>query len=115
MYTEAELYAGSTKRPRYNNKGKFLGYEHIPLDPGLKAASMRLIYPPAPPPVPKPAEQTNATLASAGKGLRRPESEAKKKKTTLASLRIRPRTSVNQQFGGQSSGATGTLNIGSIG
>ena len=112
MYTEAELFAGSTKRPRYNKKGKFLGYEHIPLDPGLKAASMRLLYPPAPPPVPKPPEQSNATMASAGKGLRRPGSEAKKKKTTLASLRIRPRTRVNQQLGGQGGAGSG-LNIGS--
>ena len=112
MYTEAELFAGSTKRPKYNKKGKFIGYEHTPLDPGLRAASMRLIYPPAPPPVPKPAEQTNATLAAAGKSLRRPQSEATKKKTTLASLRTRLK--VNQQIGGQGS-AGSTLNIGSVG
>ena len=113
MYTEAELFAGSTKRPRYNKKGKFLGYDHTPLDPALKELSMRLLYPPSPPPVPQPAEQTNATMASAGKGLRRPESEVKKKRTTLASLRIRPRTRVNQQLGGQGGAGSG-LNIGSF-
>ena len=116
MYTEAELFAGSTKRPRYNKKGKFLGYEHIPLDPGLKAASMRLLYPPTPPPVPKPAEQGNALMASAGKSLRRPESERAKKKTNLAGLRNRRSLGFAQLIGAASAQAGfSPLNIGGFG
>ena len=116
MYTEAELYAGSTKRPRYNKKGKFLGYEHTPLDPGLKAASMRFLYPPSPPPVPKPAEQGNALMASAGKGLRRPESERAKKKTNLAGLRNRRSLGFAQLIGAASQQpGFSPLNIGGFG
>ena len=110
-YTQEELVRGSTVKKRYNKKGRYIGDEHTPLDPALYKLSMDFYHPKPPPPVPKPAEQTNATLASIGKGLRRPESESKRKKTTLASLRIRPRTKVNQQLGGQ--GGTGSgLNIG---
>ena len=110
-YSQQDLVRGSTVKKRYNKKGRFIGYEHTPLDPALYKLSMDFYHPKPPPPVPKPAEQTNATLASVGKGLRRPESEGKRKKTTLASLRIRPRTKVNQQLGGQA-GAGSVLNIG---
>ena len=108
MYTEAELYAGSTKRAKYNKKGKLVGYEHIPLDPAMKEASMRFHYPPPPPSTPKPAQQTTATLAAAGDTVRRPDK--KRKKTSLASLRIRPKSKINQQLGGMGGGSG--LNIG---
>ena len=68
---------------------------------------------PTPPPapiIPKPPEQSNATLAQAGEGVRRPGS--KRKKTTLASLRIRPKSQINQQVGGLGAGAGSGLNIG---
>ena len=110
-YSQQDLVRGSTVRKRYNKKNQFIGYEHTPLDPALYKLSMDFYHPKPPPPVPKPPEQTNATLASVGKGLRRPESEGKRKKTTLASLRIRPRTKVNQQLGGQGGAGSG-LNIG---
>lgn len=63
--------------------------------------------PPPPPPTPKPAEQTNTTISSVGDTVRRPKQ--KRKKTTLASLRIRP-TRINQQVGGTGYGSG--LNIG---
>ena len=63
--------------------------------------------PPPPPPTPKPAEQTNTTISSVGDTVRRPQQ--KRKKTTLASLRIRP-TRINQQVGGTGYGSG--LNIG---
>ena len=71
--------------------------------------------PPAPAPapmptVPKPPEQTPTTIAQAGEGVRRPG--AKRKKTTLASLRIRPKAQINQQVGGLGVGAGSGLNIG---
>ena len=60
----------------------------------------------APKPI-KPPEQSNVTISQAGEGVKRPG--AKRKKTTLASLRIKPRK-INQQIGGLGSG--GSLNIG---
>ena len=68
---------------------------------------------PAPPPmptIPKPPEQAQSTIAQAGEGVRRPG--AKRKKTTLASLRIRPKSQINQQVGGLGAGAGSGLNIG---
>ena len=66
---------------------------------------------PAPPPpmpeAPKAPEQTNTTIASIGDTVRRPQK--KRKKTTLASLRIRP-TTINRQIGGTGYGSG--LNIG---
>lgn len=59
------------------------------------------------PKTPKPPEQSNVTISQAGDSVRRPGS--KRKKTTLASLRIKPRK-INQQIGGLGSG--GSLNIG---
>ena len=112
-YTQGELYAGARRvLTGYTQKGR-PRYEMQPLDPALYKASMEFYHPKPPPPTPKPAEQANATMASVGKGLRRPESEARRKKTTLASLRIRPRTKVNQQLGGQAGAGSG-LNIGGI-
>ena len=62
---------------------------------------------PKPPKTPKPPEQSNVTISQAGDSVRRPG--AKRKKTTLASLRIKP-TKINQQVGGLGSGSG--LNIG---
>ena len=62
---------------------------------------------PAPPKPIKPPEQSNVTISQAGDSVRRPGS--KRKKTTLASLRIKP-TKINQQVGGLGSGSG--LNIG---
>lgn len=59
------------------------------------------------PKTPKPAEQTMTTISQAGEGVKRPG--GKRKKTTLASLRIKPRK-INQQVGGLGFG--GSLNIG---
>ena len=66
--------------------------------------------PPPAPTIPKPPEQAQATIAQAGEGVRRPG--AKRKKTTLASLRIRPKSQINQQVGGLGAGAGSGLNIG---
>jgi hypothetical protein len=63
--------------------------------------------PPKMPKTPKPPEQTMTTISQAGEGVKRPG--GKRKKTTLASLRIKPRK-INQQVGGLGSG--GSLNIG---
>ena len=65
---------------------------------------------PAPPPMPespKAPVQNQTTIAQAGKGVKRPG--GKRKKTTLASLRIKP-TKINQQVGGLGGGSG--LNIG---
>ena len=65
---------------------------------------------PAPQPMPetpKAPTQNQVTISQAGKGVKRPG--AKRKKTTLASLRIKP-TKINQQVGGLGSGSG--LNIG---
>ena len=63
--------------------------------------------PMAQPSTPKPPVQNQTTIAQAGEGVKRPGS--KRKKTTLSSLRIKPRK-INQQVGGLGSG--GSLNIG---
>ena len=63
--------------------------------------------PMAQPQTPKAPVQNQTTISQAGKGVKRPE--GKRKKTTLASLRIKPRK-INQQVGGLGSG--GSLNIG---
>ena len=68
--------------------------------------------PPAPKPMaqpqtPKAPIQNQTTIAQAGEGVKRPGT--KRKKTTLASLRIKPRK-INQAVGGLGSG--GSLNIG---
>jgi hypothetical protein len=65
---------------------------------------------PAPPPMPetpKAPAQNQVTISQAGQGVKRPG--GKRKKTTLASLRIKP-TRINQQVGGLGSGSG--LNIG---
>ena len=59
------------------------------------------------PQTPKAPVQNQTTISQAGKGVKRPE--GKRKKTTLASLRIKPRK-INQAVGGLGSG--GSLNIG---
>ena len=76
---------------------------------------MRLLYPPKPPTPPQPAEQGNALAASAGKGLRRPESERAKKKTNLAGLRNRRNLGFAQLIGAASAQGGSPLNIGSFG
>lgn len=63
--------------------------------------------PMAQPQTPKAPVQNQTTISQAGEGVKRPGS--KRKKTTLASLRIKPRK-INQQVGGLGSG--GSLNIG---
>lgn len=63
--------------------------------------------PMAQPATPKAPVQNQTTIAQAGEGVKRPGS--KRKKTTLASLRIKPRK-INQQVGGLGTG--GSLNIG---
>jgi len=76
--------------------------------PGKPAPQQQSAPAPMPKPkTPKPAEQTMTTISQAGEGVRRPG--GKRKKTTLASLRIKPRK-INQQVGGLGSG--GSLNIG---
>ena len=110
-YTQAELYRGSTEEIiGYDKKGR-PKYGAKPLDPGLMKASMNFHYPPAPPAEPAAPQQTRATLASTGQSVRRPKK--KRAKTTLSSLRIRPRKEINQMFGGGTAG-TG-LNVGSFG
>ena len=74
--------------------------------PGKSAPAPKPQAPKAPKMV-KPPEQTMTTISQAGEGVKRPGS--KRKKTTLASLRIKPRK-INQQVGGLGSG--GSLNIG---
>ena len=63
--------------------------------------------PMAQPQTPKAPIQNQTTISQAGEGVKRPGS--KRKKTTLASLRIKPRK-INQAVGGLGSG--GSLNIG---
>ena len=75
--------------------------------PGKQAAPAAAPTPPPAPAAPKPPEQSNVTISQAGESVRRPG--AKRKKTTLASLRIKP-TKINQQVGGLGSGSG--LNIG---
>jgi len=113
-YTQEELVRGSTVKKRYNKKGRYIGDEHTPLDPGLYKLSMDFYHPKPPPPTPKPPEQSNALASSVGKGLRRPGEERGRKKTSLASLRIRPRSKINQMFAAMQGAGTG-LNIGSFG
>ena len=69
---------------------------------------------PAPPPMPQASQYkaptpTNATLGALESGVRSPN--RKRDKTTLASLRIRPRRRVNQALTAGSAAGTG-LNIG---
>ena len=110
-YTQAELYAGSTREIiGYDKKGR-PKYGAKPLDPGLYKASMDFYHPKPPPATPAAPTQTRATLASTGQSVRRPKQ--KRGKTSLASLRIRPKSKINQQLGGGMSG-TG-LNVGSFG
>jgi len=102
-YTQAELYAGSTYGiVGYNRRGR-PRYGHMPLDPAKYQASMDFYHPKPKPEPPKPAQQTNATISAAGDSVRRPKK--KRAKTTLASLRIRPRARVNSQVGGLSGGS----------
>mgnify|MGYP001233132004 CR=1 FL=1 len=109
-YTQAELYAGSTRGIiGYNKKGR-PRYGAIPLDPARYQASMEFYHPKPLPATPKPAQQSTATIAAAGDTVRRPDK--KRKKTTLASLRIRPKSRINQQLGGV--GAGSGLNIGGL-
>ena len=75
--------------------------------PGKSQPKPSAPKPPKPPKAPKPPEQSNVTISQSGDSVRRPG--GKRKKTTLASLRIKP-TKINQQVGGLGSG--GTLNIG---
>ena len=100
MYTQEELVRGSTMRRRYNKKGKFIGFEHVPLDPGLYRASMQFYHPPKMPEAPKPPEQANATIASTGQGVQ----QDTKPRRTLASLLIKRNkqdpTQINQSLGG---------------
>ena len=110
-YTEAELYRGSTEEIiGYDKKGR-PKYGAKPLDPGLMRASMDFYYPKPKPAEPSAPQQTRATLASTGQSVRRPKK--KRARTTLSSLRIRPRKEINQMFGGGTAG-TG-LNVGSFG
>ena len=107
-YTQAELYAGSTQKIiGYDKKGR-PKYGAVPLDPGLYKASMDFYHPKSPPPTPQAPVQSNVTMAAAGKTLRRPEQ--KRSRISLASLRIRPKSEINQQFGGIAGGQP--LNIG---
>ena len=110
-YTQAELYRGSTEEIiGYDKKGR-PRYGAKPLDPGLYKLSMDFYHPKAPPAEPAAPTQTRATLASTGQSVRRPKK--KRARTTLSSLRIRPRKEINQMFGG---GMAGTgLNVGSFG
>ena len=111
FYSEAELYAGSTQEIiGYDKKGR-PKYGAKPLDPGLMRASMNFHYPKPAPAEPAAPQQTRATLASTGQSVRRPKQ--KRSRTTLSSLRIRPRKEINQMFGGGTAG-TG-LNVGSFG
>jgi hypothetical protein len=69
---------------------------------------------PAPPPMPQASQYkaptpTNATLGALESGVRSPNK--KRERTTLASLRIRPRRRVNQALTAGSAAGTG-LNIG---
>jgi len=110
-YTQAELYRGSTEEIiGYDKKGR-PKYGAKPLDPGLYRASMDFYHPKASPAEPAAPTQTRATLASTGQSVRRPKK--KRARTTLSSLRIRPKKEINQMFGG---GMAGTgLNVGSFG
>tara|TARA_S200002703_G_scaffold130717_1_gene118030 strand:- start:326 stop:682 length:357 start_codon:yes stop_codon:yes gene_type:complete len=109
IYSQGELYAGSTWGiTGYNRRGR-PRYGHLPLDPGWVQRSNELYHPKPKPEPPKPAQQTDATIAAAGENVRRPK-ESKRKKTTLASLRIRPKSKINQQVGGLGGGSG--LNIG---
>ena len=69
---------------------------------------------PAPPPMPQASQYraptpTNATLGALDSGVRSPNK--KRERTTLASLRIRPKRRVNQALTAGSAAGTG-LNIG---
>ena len=75
--------------------------------PGKSQPKQSAPKPPKPPKTPKPPQQSNVTISQSGDSVRRPG--AKRKKTTLASLRIKP-TKINQQVGGLGSGSG--LNIG---
>lgn len=75
--------------------------------PGKPAPPAPAPQPMAQPSTPKPPVQNQTTISQAGEGVKRPG--GKRKKTTLASLRIKPRK-INQQVGGLGTG--GSLNIG---
>ena len=110
-YTQAELYAGSRRTViGYDKKGR-PKYGAMPLDPALYKASMEFYHPKPPPPTPKPAQGTNATIASVGDTIRRPE-KGKRKKTTLSSLRNKLKVQVNEQVA--TGGAGSGLNIGGL-
>ena len=111
IYTQGELYSGSTWGiVRHNKKGKAF-YGHKPLDPGWVRRSNELYHPKPQPEPPKPASQGVATQAAAGQGIGRPKKS--KGRVSLADLRIRRPSKVNTQV---ALGAGGTgLNIGSFG
>ena len=90
IYSQGELYSGSTWGiVGYNKKGR-PRYGHKPLDPGWVARSNEIYHPKPKPAPPKPAEQSKATQASVGQTVRRPsETRKRKRKTNLASFRIR--------------------------
>ena len=75
--------------------------------PGRNKPAAAAPQPMAQPSTPKAPVQNQTTISQAGEGVKRPG--GKRKKTTLASLRIKPRK-INQQVGGLGSG--GSLNIG---
>lgn len=99
MITEGELYLGGKME-----NGKWRG-----LTPGEIQWANDFYYPKPPPATPKPPTQMHATQEQAGRGTRRPTT---KKKTSLASLRIRRKkpTQVNSQVA-LGVGGTG-LNVG---
>ena len=110
FYTQAELFRGSKEVIiGYDKKGR-PKYGAQPLDPGLYKASMDFYHPKPPPPTPKPAQGSNATIASVGDTVRRPETSMKRGKTTLASLRNKLKVKTNEQLGLSTTGSG--LNLG---
>ena len=115
IYTQGELYSGSTwSIIGYNKKGR-PRYGHMGLDPYWQKKSMEFYHPPQPPEPPKPAKQMAAVLSQATgsmkSGVQQPRSATPK--TTVADLRIkRSRKQQTANTGIQAGGVGSGLNTG---
>ena len=115
IYTQGEMYSGSTwSILGYNKKGK-PRYGHMGLDPYWYKKSQEFYNPPKPPEPPKPAKQEAAVLSQATgsmqAGIQQPKSGVQK--TTVADLRIkRSRKQQTANTGIQAGGVGSGLNTG---
>ena len=113
IYTQSELYMGSTwDQVGVDKKGR-PKYAHVPLDPGWVDISNKFWHPPSPPPEPKAATNVASTLADSPYGIRRNAQQTQKKNTLASLLKAAPkRERTLPQVGG---GSGGGLNINTVG